>query len=209
MLAFCLIGIVLALREYLMNTNPAQIDRIVAHFGGGVIYGDDSVLALDPDYQAALLGERSRDTPGFCRDLRLSMKTAGRSCSRLAGARLRQCSICADFTNGGNRRRDEIAALQPALASSWTPQSIGAPSSTTNADEQRDPEMHQTRKGRQWFLGMKLRIGEDSMTGLAHVALRRGRQYPRKTSVARSAARRRGTCVRRLRVRLSGQAEPE
>ncbi len=35
---------------------------------------------------------------------------------------------------------------------------IGAPSSTKNADKARDPEMHQTRKGKQWYFGMKLHI---------------------------------------------------
>jgi IS5 family transposase len=48
---------------------------------------------------------------------------------------------------------------------------IGAPSSTKNADKKRDPEMHQTRKGKQWFFGMKLHIGVDSHTGLAHSAV--------------------------------------
>jgi IS5 family transposase len=48
---------------------------------------------------------------------------------------------------------------------------IGAPSSTKNADKQRDTEMHQTRKGQQWFCGMKLHIGVDSGTGLAHSAV--------------------------------------
>ena len=48
---------------------------------------------------------------------------------------------------------------------------IGAPSSTKNADKARDPEMHQTRKGRQWYFGMKLHIGVDSQTGLAHSAV--------------------------------------
>ena len=47
---------------------------------------------------------------------------------------------------------------------------IGAPSSTKNADKARDPEMHQTRKGQQWYFGMKLHIGVDSQTGLAHSA---------------------------------------
>ena len=48
---------------------------------------------------------------------------------------------------------------------------IGAPSSTKNADKARDPEMHQTRKGQQWYFGMKLHIGVDSVTGLAHSAV--------------------------------------
>ena len=48
---------------------------------------------------------------------------------------------------------------------------IGAPSSTKNADKARDPEMHQTKKGQQWYFGMKLHIGVDSQTGLAHSAV--------------------------------------
>lgn len=48
---------------------------------------------------------------------------------------------------------------------------IGAPSSTKNADKQRDPDMHQTRKGQQWYFGMKMHIGVDSQTGLVHSAV--------------------------------------
>ena len=45
---------------------------------------------------------------------------------------------------------------------------ITAPSSTKNAAKARDPEMHQTRKGQQWYFGMKLHIGVDSKTKLIH-----------------------------------------
>ncbi len=48
---------------------------------------------------------------------------------------------------------------------------IGAPSSTKNADKARDPEMHQTRKGQQWYFGMKMHIGADSRTGLVQSAV--------------------------------------
>ncbi len=48
---------------------------------------------------------------------------------------------------------------------------IGAPSSTKNADNAREPEMHQTKKGQQWYFGMKLHIGVDSRSGLAHSAV--------------------------------------
>lgn len=48
---------------------------------------------------------------------------------------------------------------------------IAAPSSTKNEDKQRDPEMHQTKKGKQWYFGMKLHIGVDSQSGLAHSAM--------------------------------------
>jgi transposase, IS5 family len=47
---------------------------------------------------------------------------------------------------------------------------IGAPSSTKNEEKARDPEMHQTKKGQQWYFGMKLHIGVDSRTGLVHSA---------------------------------------
>ena len=48
---------------------------------------------------------------------------------------------------------------------------IGAPSSTKNAEKARDPEMHQTRKGQQWYFGMKMHIGVDSRSGLVHSAV--------------------------------------
>ena len=44
---------------------------------------------------------------------------------------------------------------------------IAAPSSTKNATKTRDPEMKQTRKGKQWYLGMKLHVGTDRR-GLVH-----------------------------------------
>ncbi len=48
---------------------------------------------------------------------------------------------------------------------------IAAPSSTKNQDKARDPEMHQSKKGQQWYFGMKLHIGVDSRSGLAHSAV--------------------------------------
>ena len=47
---------------------------------------------------------------------------------------------------------------------------IAAPPSTKNKDKSRDPEMHQTKKGNEWYFGMKLHIGADSKTGLVHSA---------------------------------------
>jgi len=47
---------------------------------------------------------------------------------------------------------------------------IAAPSSTKNQDKARDPEMHQTKKGNQWYFGMKVHIGVDSKSGLVHSA---------------------------------------
>lgn len=45
---------------------------------------------------------------------------------------------------------------------------ISAPSSTKNRRKERDPEMRQTRKGNQWYFGMKAHIGVDSRTKLIH-----------------------------------------
>ena len=45
---------------------------------------------------------------------------------------------------------------------------IAAPSSTKNATGTRDPEMHQTKKGNQWYFGMKAHIGTDAGTGYVH-----------------------------------------
>ncbi|WP_458071696.1 IS5 family transposase [Rhodanobacter sp. BL-MT-08] len=45
---------------------------------------------------------------------------------------------------------------------------LGAPSSTKNRDKARDPQMHQTKKGNQWYFGMKAHIGVDEATGLVH-----------------------------------------
>ncbi|MGA2647927.1 MAG: IS5 family transposase [Candidatus Sulfotelmatobacter sp.] len=48
---------------------------------------------------------------------------------------------------------------------------LHAPSSTKNREQQRDPEMHQTRKGKQWYFGMKAHVGVDSKTKLIHTAV--------------------------------------
>ena len=45
---------------------------------------------------------------------------------------------------------------------------IDAPASTQNRTQQRDPEMHQVKKGNQWYFGMKAHIGVDAQTGLVH-----------------------------------------
>jgi IS5 family transposase len=45
---------------------------------------------------------------------------------------------------------------------------IEAASSTKNKTKERDPEMRQTHKGKQWFFGLKTHIGVDARTGLTH-----------------------------------------
>jgi IS5 family transposase len=48
---------------------------------------------------------------------------------------------------------------------------INAPSSTKNADKARDPEMHQTKNGNQWYFGLKAHFGIDSRTKLIHAVV--------------------------------------
>ncbi len=45
---------------------------------------------------------------------------------------------------------------------------IAAPPSTKNREKSRDPEMHQTKKGNQWYFGMKAHIGVDAVSGAVH-----------------------------------------
>jgi IS5 family transposase len=48
---------------------------------------------------------------------------------------------------------------------------IHAPSSTKNGSGTRDPDMHQTKKGNQWFFGLKAHIGVDRDSGLVHTVV--------------------------------------
>ena len=48
---------------------------------------------------------------------------------------------------------------------------IAAPSSTKNQKKQRDPEMHQTKKGNQWYFGMKAHLGVDRDSKLVHTVV--------------------------------------
>ena len=48
---------------------------------------------------------------------------------------------------------------------------IAAPTSTKNKDRARDPDMHQTKKGNQWYFGMKAHIGVDSRAKIIHAVV--------------------------------------
>src|SRR5207245_915610 len=48
---------------------------------------------------------------------------------------------------------------------------LHAPTSNKNREQQRDPEMHQTKKGKQWYFGMKAHVGVDSKTKIIHTAV--------------------------------------
>ena len=70
---------------------------------------------------------------------------------------------------------------------------IAAPSSTKNARKERDPEMHQTKKGNQWYFGMKAHIGVDAQSGLVNG----GRKVRRARHGANAGRLRfRAACVR-------------
>ena len=68
---------------------------------------------------------------------------------------------------------------------------INAPSSTKNAEKARDPEMHQTKKGNQWYFGMKAHFGVDSRTKLIHAAAAMPGQCRRQHGAARIVAQQR------------------
>ena len=61
---------------------------------------------------------------------------------------------------------------------------INAPSSTKNAQKARDPEMHQTKKGNQWYFGMKGHFGVDSRSKLIHAVV----ATPAKEALKKSMA---------------------
>ena len=48
---------------------------------------------------------------------------------------------------------------------------IAAPPSIKNRAKARDPEMHQAKKGNQWYFGMKAHIGVDAESGLVHAVV--------------------------------------
>ena len=48
---------------------------------------------------------------------------------------------------------------------------LHAPTSTKNREQQRDPEMHQTKNGNQWYFGMKAHVGVDNKTKIIHTAV--------------------------------------
>lgn len=65
---------------------------------------------------------------------------------------------------------------------------IAAPPSTKNKDGERDPEMHQSKKGNDWHFGMKAHIGVDAASGLVHTVVGTRWQCLRCDASTRSAA---------------------
>ena len=68
----------------------------------------------------------------------------------------------ADLTARGLMMREGTLVDAPLIA---------APPSTKNREKQRDPEMHETRKGQPWYFGMKAHIGADRDSTLVHTVV--------------------------------------
>jgi transposase, IS5 family len=77
----------------------------------------------------------------------------------------------------GRRLFDEVQhhlaanGLQVATGTIVDATIINAASSTKNREKARDPEMHQTKKGNQWYFGMKAHVGVDSRTKIIHAVV--------------------------------------
>ena len=88
---------------------------------------------------------------------------------------------------------------------------IAAPSSTKNKEGERDPEMHQTKKGNQWHFGMKAHIGVDADSGLVHTVTTtpaNGRRRRAKRSRHRAPIRPHDERWRALSEAIEGRLPP-
>ena len=65
-------------------------------------------------------------------------------------------------------RHLETQGLKVSTGTNVDASIINAPSSTKNAEQQRDSDMYQTKKGNQWYFGLKAHIGVDSLSKLIH-----------------------------------------
>lgn len=85
---------------------------------------------------------------------------------------------------------------------------IHAPSSTKNRDQSRDPEMHQTKKGKHWYFGMKAHVGGGQQDQDHPYGGGDGGQRFRWGGVARSVAWRRNAGVGRRRLSRTNRGDP-
>jgi IS5 family transposase len=107
-------------------------------------------------------GERGRPPVALERMLRVYCRAAvERSLGRRRGRRPHRQSGATHFVGIDlGRERAPDATVDATL--------IAAPSSTKNASGERDPQMKQSKKGNQWYFGMKAHIGVDADSGLVH-----------------------------------------
>jgi IS5 family transposase len=80
---------------------------------------------------------------------------------------LEKNKLCEQLFHDLNKRLDSNGCLMRG-GSIVDATIIKAPSSTKNSSGERDPEMHQTKKGNEWHFGMKAHIGVDAGTGYVH-----------------------------------------
>jgi len=82
---------------------------------------------------------------------------------------------------------------------------VHAPSSTKNREQKRDPEMHQTRKGKQWYFGMKAHVGVDSKSKLIHAVVATPATWPIRTCcrICCTATRRGCGAIKRIADRAA------
>jgi len=102
------------------------------------------------------------------------------------------------FRLGSQSARGAPSAAQNP-GRSWDATLIAAPPSTKNQEKARDPEMKQTRKGKDWHFGMKLHVGTD-VRGTVHTVTATHAAVSDFKPDARAAARRRRGGLRRPRL---------
>src|SRR5207248_1838794 len=108
-----------------------------------------------------------------CAALSASISAASRCPTRRRCAASVTCSRSTIWASRFDKVQQHLAAKGLKVASGTIVDAtiINAPSSTKNADKARDPEMHQTKKGNQWYFGMKAHFGVDSRTKLIHAVV--------------------------------------
>ena len=80
---------------------------------------------------------------------------------------LEEHKLCEQLFNDFNKRL-ESSGLMMRGGTIVDATIIQAPISTKNTSGKRDPEMHQTKKGEEWYFGMKAHAGADAGTGYVH-----------------------------------------
>ena len=122
----------------------------------------------DPAMEEAL-----HDVPLYCEFAKLEGTTRGlpdeTTILRLRHL-LERCDLAADML----RLVNDLLGAKGLLLRRGTAVDatlISAPSSTKNDSGERDPEMKATKKGNQWYFGMKAHIGVDAQSGLVHTVV--------------------------------------
>ena len=120
---------------------------------------------------------------------------------------LEEHDLCGAMLDAVNRHL-ETKGIRIATGTIVDATIIHAPSSTKNEKRERDPAMHQTKKGNQWYFGLKAHIGVDSKEGYGALGLHVGGQRIGRAYAARPAARRRAQGVGRRRLSGPDRGHP-